>query len=105
MLDRFELGLTPRLSELTRLLRETSDDEFRMLHLVLSEQILLRERQFAERLRKQIGRRCDVNWPGQAELWDVLLVDVDEEAGTACIQYSNAGKRLDVPASCVAPRG
>lgn len=95
---------TPRLAEMVRLLRQLDDDEFRLLPTVLSEHILERERQLARALQQKIGGRCDVIWPGQAELWDMVLIAVEEETGTARVQYSPAGRRLDIPASTVVMR-
>lgn len=95
----------PRLQELVRLLADFDEQEWRLLPLVLSEQILERERSRARDLAAHVGERCDVDWSGQAELWDILLAGVDVKTGLARVQRSPRDRGFDVPASCVILRG
>lgn len=97
-------SLSQRLTSLVRLLHELDDDEVRLLPVILSEEILGMERRRAAFLQSHVGERCDVLWPGQAEIMDVVLASVDVESGTARVQ-SSAGKRgCDVPACAVVVR-
>lgn len=94
-----------RLQALVRLLADLDEQEWRLLPLVLSEQILERERSRARALAARVGERCDVDWSGQAELWDVILAAVDVETGLVRVQRSPRDRGVEVPASCVIPHG
>lgn len=110
--DQRPLGAVPelvrqssRLRALVRLLADFDEREWRLLPLVLSEQILSRERNRARDLAAHVGQRCDVDWSGQAEFWDVLLAAVDVEAGVVSVRRSPRDRGFHVPASCVILRG
>jgi hypothetical protein len=94
----------PRLARLVALLGELTDDEMRRLPQVFGDAMFARERERARLLLPHVGERCDVIWPGQADLIDVLLVSVDAELGVARVTSGASRQGCDVPAYSVVLR-
>ncbi len=99
-----DTSVSPRLMALIQLVHELTDDEMRVLPVVLGEALFAMERERVVVLRSHVGDRCDVIWPGQAEMFDVVLASVDIESAVAQIKRSGSGQGFDVPAYSVVVR-
>jgi hypothetical protein len=88
---------TPRLEAVLRAIELLSEEELRHLPLALGDKLKALDRARAMALKKHIGARCDVIWPGEAELFDATLVGVDEDAGVAHVTMSRDGPIWNVP--------
>ncbi len=99
-----ETSFSPRLASLVRLVQELADEDMRMLPTVLGDVVFAMERARATALRPHVGERCEVIWPGQALMMDVLLASINIESGTARIEASPGKEGIDVPAYMVVLR-
>lgn len=97
-------SLTPRLVSLVHLVRELTDEEMRLFPAVLGEVLFAMERERAKALQSHVAEHCDVIWPGQAEMYDVLLASVDVESAVARVERSAGRQGIEVPVYSVVIR-
>ena len=88
---------TPRVAALLRAIEELNEEEMRELLAALGQKPRALDRVRAAALRNHIGARCNVTWPGEAELFDATLVGIDEESGLVLITMSRDGPVWSVP--------
>ncbi len=88
---------TPRLEAVLRAIDLLDEEELRYLPLALGDKLKALDRARAMALKQRIGARCDVLWPGEAELFDATLVGVDEDAGVAQVTMARDGPIWNVP--------
>lgn len=88
---------TPRVAALRRAIEELNEAEMRQLLAALGQKPRALDRVRAAALRSHIGARCNVIWPGEAELFDATLVGIDEESGLVLISMSRDGPVWSVP--------
>lgn len=90
-------SFSPRLMEVLLHIRDLNHHDMCTLEAFVSEIVKNGDRRRAVELKRYVGQRCDVVWPGQLEMKDALLTAVDPERVVATIErFPDVGPR-DVP--------